>query len=414
MTVDLPGSDGHSEPFELIPPPALAAESGKTGFSRLAFAATHVVAKAPLDGGAAGAGAGNEPAAGAAELSPEAIDWEATLEFRRHLWGLGFGVAEAMDTAQRELLGWQVSARLIELTLAEARAEPGRMVIAGAGVDHLPPGRPTIAQLIDGYLHQIEFIHQRGGRAIIFPTAHLSRHYPEPRHFVEVYRQVARQAAKPVLVHWLGEMFAPALKGYFPGESFWRIMEDNPNLLGVKVSLLDQGREESIRRRLATQGQVVFSGDDFNFPPLIRGDEQRLLAETPFEFEGRRFAMGDYSHALLGIFDGIAPVAAQALRCLAAGRTEEYEALLAPTVPLSRHIFGAPTQHYKAGLVFLAYLNGHQHHCHLLGDLERERSQEHYVELFKLANAAGVLDEPEAAYGRLLAMLQHPLPRPTP
>jgi Protein of unknown function (DUF993) len=313
-----------------------------------------------------------------------------------------------MDTAQREAVGWECSALLLERTLAAAREAPGRRVLGGAGTDSLATDAPSLAQLVDAYVAQVEFIHERGGRAILFPTPHLPARFPEPRHYVELYRAVSAQVSQPVFVHWLGEMFAPALAGYFPGDSFWRIMEDNPNLLGVKVSLLDQGREEAIRRRLATGGQVVLTGDDFNYPALIRGSGRGTpigSGGARFAFDGGEWPLGDYSHALLGIFDAIAPVASHALTLLAAGDAAGYERLLAPTVPLARAIFGAPTRYYKAGLVFLAYLNGHQREFHLLEELETRRDMAHYGELFRLADAAGVLDDPPGAYERFRPLL---------
>lgn len=393
MRVHLPTTGGPLKQYRLLPPLTATPVPGtRPRFNRIAYAAAHVVAK-PVNGAAA------------SPRSPESIDWEATLRFRRHLWHLGFGIAEAMDTAQRELLGWDNAARLLDLTLAEARAEPGRAVIGGAGTDSLASPAPTLRQVIDAYVMQAEFIHERGGRVILFPTVLLPRHFPRPEHYVEVYRTVTREVSKPVFLHWLGEMFAPALQGYFPGDSFWRITADNPKVLGVKLSLLDRKEEEAIRRRLAAQGQVVLTGDDFNFPALIKG-RRGVLARRTFDFEGRTYPLEDYSHALLGIFDGIARVASRALVCLAQANLGEYDRLMAPTVALARHIFKAPTQYYKAGLVFLAYLNGHQPHAHLLDDLERQRTITHYAMLFKLANAAGVLDDPEAAYQRFVPILR--------
>jgi hypothetical protein len=292
----------------------------------------------------------------------------------------------------------------MERTLSAAREAPGRLVIGGAGTDHLDSSSPTIAQIIDAYLYQAEWIHERGGRAILFPTSHLPQRYPQPEHYVQVYREVSVRVSKPVFVHWLGESFAPALKGYFPGDSFWQIMADNPGILGVKISLLDRAVEEQVRRRLAAQGQVVLTGDDFNYAELMLGTEA-ASAKGDFEFEGRSFPLADYSHALLGIFDAIAPVASRALARLAAGDVEAYRRLLAPTVPLSRHIFCEPTYLYKAGLVFLAYLNGHQPDFHLLDQLETKRDVLHYAELFRLADAAGLLDDPAGAYERFLPLL---------
>ncbi len=456
MLVQLPTAQGRLAPLDLEAPHALAqplarepvraaAPAAPTPFNRLAYAAAHVVAlPAPPAGPPAGPPSGTQsgPPPGPQTGAPtgalpgplagslrDSIDWEATLRYRRHLWSLGLGVAEAMDTAQRELLGWETSAHLLDVTLRAAAERPGCRVIGGAGTDQLASGTPSLTEIIDAYVSQAEFIHARGGRVILFPTALLPRLYPEPRHTVEVYRTVSRHVSRPVFVHWLGEMFAPALKGYFPGQSFWDVMADNPRILGVKLSLLDEAREEGIRRRLAPQGQVVLTGDDFNFPALIQGAphgpgaaalksaslksaalestalQPAALPVAAFEFEGARYPSGDYSHALLGIFDGIAPVAARALACLARGDTDGYARLLAPTVPLARHIFGEPTRFYKAGLVFLAYLNGHQEHFHLLAGLERERDILHYAELFRLAHAAGVLEDPVSAYERFRPLL---------
>lgn len=391
MLVRLPTPEGRLIPLDLAPP--AAREEPRTSpapFNRIVYAAAHVVALPTRD---------THP-----PRLADAIDWDATLRFRHHLWSLGFGIAEAMDTAQREVLGWDTSAQLLDMTLRAAAKQPGRRVIGGAGTDHLTAAAPSLAQIIDAYVFQAEYIHARGGRVILFPTALLPQRYPEPRHYVEVYRSVSRQVSKPVFVHWLGDMFAPPLKGYFPGTSFWDLMADNPQILGVKLSLLDQALEESIRARLAGQGQIVLTGDDFHFPALIRGRE-RKLASAHFEYEGTRYPLDDYSHALLGIFDGIAPVASRALVCLAAADGAGYERLMAPTVPLSRHIFRDPTRFYKAGLVFLAYLNGHQDHFHLLDSLERERDILHYAELFRLAHGAGVLNDPPDAYARFRPIL---------
>ena len=395
MIVQLPEPGGAMTDWRLLPVPAeardfaLGAPKAPPRFNRIVYAAAHLVAK---------------PQGTADPRDPENVDWEATGAFREHLWRLGFGIAEAMDTAQREQVGWEISARLLAQTLAAADS-PHKQVMGGAGTDSLTTDAPTLAQLVDAYVYQAEYIHARGGRVILFPTAHLPARFPEPRHYVQVYRAIAEQVSRPVFLHWLGEMFAPALKGYFPGDSFWEITADNPNILGVKVSLLDQAREEAIRRRLARQGQVVLTGDDFNYPALIEGGGEPATGPD-FEWQGRRYAAGDYSHALLGIFDGIATVASPALAALAAGDARTYHRLMAPTVPLSRHIFRDPTRFYKAGLVFLAYLNGHQEHFHLLGGMEAARDLSHYVTLFRLANEAGVLLNPPDAYARFAPMLR--------
>ena len=392
MKVQLPDPGGAMKDWTLLPPLAEAREAVPPHFNRIVYAAAHIVAKPQGNGDA---------------RDPENVDWEATGAFREHLWRHGFGIAEAMDTAQREMLGWETSAHLLAQTLNAASAQglsSGRAVMGGAGTDSLPTESPTLTQIIDAYVFQAEYIHARGGRVILFPTAHLPARFPEPRHYISVYRAVTAQVSRPVFLHWLGAMFAPQLRGYFPGESFWEIAADNPKVLGVKMSLLDQAAEEAARRRLAAQGQVVLTGDDFNYPALIAGQDTPVQGPD-LEWEGRQYPLGDYSHALLGIFDGIATVASRALAALAAGDRQTYHRLMEPTVPLSRHIFCDPTRFYKAGLVFLAYLNGHQEQFHLLGGLEASRDISHYATLFRLANEAGVLADPPRAYDRFAPIL---------
>jgi hypothetical protein len=196
--------------------------------------------------------------------------------------------------------------------------------------------------------------------------------------------------SQPVVLHWLGEMFDPALRGYWGSadlgqalDTVTRLIQDNvPKVEGIKVSLLDARWELELRRRLPP-GVKMYTGDDFNYAALIAGD-----------------ASG-HSHGLLGIFDPIAPVAAVALGELAAGRIERYRALLDPTVALSREMFRAPTRHYKAGVVCLAWLNGHQDHFSMAGGLQSARGAVHYARLFELADACGVLADPELAMLRM-------------
>jgi hypothetical protein len=199
---------------------------------------------------------------------------------------------------------------------------------------------------------------------------------------------------QPVIIHWLGDMFDPALAGYWGsadldsamGTAVAIINDNAAKVDGVKISLLDKDREIAMRRRLK-QGVLMCTGDDFNYAELIAGDEQ------------------GFSHALLGIFDSIAPAASAALTQLAGGDVEAFREILAPTVPLSRHIFRAPTRFYKTGVVFMAYLNGHQDHFTLVGGQESARSTLHLAELFRLADAAGLLRDPEQAISRMRAVL---------
>jgi hypothetical protein len=325
--------------------------------TRVAFAAAHVVAD-PDDG----------------------IDWEATLAFRRHLWDHGLGVAEAMDTAQRGMgLDWPAAEELIRRTAAEG----GGRVAAGAATDHTQP--KTLDEVRAAYEHQCELIEGTGAQAVVMASRALAALATSPDDYREVYGAVLRQLERPAILHWLGDMFDPALAGYWGSpaldeatETLLAIVGDHTDMVdGVKVSLLDAQREVDIRHRLP-EGVRLYTGDDFNYPELI--------------------ASG--SDALLGIFDAIAPAAAAALHALDAGDREEYDRILEPTVPLARRLFEAPTFNYKAGIVFLAHLNGHQPHFHLLGGLETARSKEHLADVYALAERAGLLRDPELAAAR--------------
>jgi dihydrodipicolinate synthase/N-acetylneuraminate lyase len=310
--------------------------------SRVAFAAAHVAA-----------GEHGE------------IDWEATLAFRRHLWGHGLGVAEAMDTAQRGMgLDWPAARELIRRTAGER----GGRLAAGAGTDHAEPR--TLADVRAAYEHQCEFVESTGAQVIVMASRALAALATSADDYREVYGAVLRQLERPAIVHWLGEMFDPALAGYWGGddEVVIEILAAHADKVdGIKVSLLDAAREVAIRERLP-DGVRLYTGDDLNYPELI--------------------ASG--SDALLGIFDPIAPAAAAALRALDAGDRAEYDRILAPTVPLARKLFEPPTFNYKTGIVYLAYLNGHQQHFRMLGGMETARSAEHLAEVKRLAERAGL------------------------
>ncbi len=348
--------------------------------SRVAFAAVHVV----LD-----------PLADTTPVSPPQLDWEATLNYRRYLWSLGFAVAEAMDTAQRGMgLDWGTAKELIRRSITAARAVGGT-VACGAGTDHLVP-RPglTLADVEEAYAEQVSFVEGEGGQVILMASRALAATAQGPDDYARVYGNILSQVAQPVILHWLGDMFDPALAGYWGSrdldtatDSCLQIISQHATKIdGVKISLLDAGHEVAMRRRLPPNVKM-YTGDDFNFAELIGGDQQ------------------GYSHALLGIFDAIAPVASAALQALDAGDQVAYRALLDPTVPLSRHIFQQPTFYYKTGVVFLAYLNGHQHHFRMLGGQESARSIIHLAELFMLADRAGVLLDPERAAARFRPLL---------
>ena len=330
--------------------------------TRVAFAAAHVVA---------------DPAGG--------IDWEATLHFRRHLWAHGLGVAEAMDTAQRGMgLDWPDARELIRRTAAEG----GGRLAAGAATDHAQP--LTLDEVRAAYEQQCEFVEGTGAQVIVMASRALAALATGPDDYRTVYGAVLGGLERPAILHWLGDMFDPALAGYWGSddlddatETLLAIVADHADKVdGVKVSLLDADREVDIRRRLP-EGVRLYTGDDFNYPELIAGG----------------------SDALLGIFDAIAPAAAAALHALDRGDRAEYDRILEPTVPLARRLFEAPTFNYKTGIVFLAWLNGHQDSFTLLGGLETARSREHLADVLVLADRAGLLRDPELAVARARQVL---------
>jgi hypothetical protein len=346
-------------------------------FSRVAYSAAHVVADARSL---------RDP------WIASAIDWDATLRYRKHLFTLGLGVAEAMDTAQRGMgLDWPTSLELIKRTVAVAKDHPGALVASGAGTDQLPPGGDvSLADVIGAYEEQVEAIEAVGGRLIMMASRALTSAARSPDDYAKVYGTILRQAREPVILHWLGDMFDPALSGYWGTSGVddamdvcLRVIHENVEKVdGIKISLLDKQREIAMRRRLPPSVKM-YTGDDFNYPELIQGDTQ------------------GYSHALLGIFDAIAPAASFALSALASGDRTRFQEVLEPTIPLSRHIFAAPTRFYKSGIVFLAWLNGHQDHFVMVGGQQSARSAAHYSELFRLADAAASFDDPELAVSRM-------------
>ena len=349
--------------------------------NRIAYAAAHIVV---------------DPFADIDPWEGRAIDWERTIAFREYLWDLGFGVAEAMDTAQRGMgLDWAGAQDLIRRSSAAAAARPGALIAYGAGTDHLAPGPEiSIDRVIRAYEEQVGFVDGLGGRVILMASRALAAAARSPDDYIRDYDRNLGQVRQPVIIHWLGEMFDPALAGYWGSAGHLAAMETAIEVInthadkvdGVKISLLDKDKEIVMRRRLAP-GVKMYTGDDFSYAELIAGDER------------------GFSHALLGIFDAIAPVASAALGKLAAGDREAYDTLLDPTVPLSRHIFKAPTRYYKTGVVFLAYLNGFQQHFHMLGGQQSARSLQHLGELFRLADAARVLRDPDLAASRMRQML---------
>jgi hypothetical protein len=347
---------------------------------RIAYAAVHVVA---------------DPLADADPTTRTAIDWDATLAYRRHLWSYGLAVAEAMDTAQRGMgLDWSAAQELIRRSLAEARAAGG-VIACGAGTDHLAPGHGvTLDDVERAYAEQCAFIEDHGGRVILMASRALARAARTPDDYMTVYGAILRQIRQPVILHWLGDMFDPQLAGYWGSSDTAAAMElclaviheHRAKIDGIKISLLDAEQEIAMRRRLPA-GVRMYTGDDFSYDRLILGDDHGS------------------SHALLGIFDAIAPAASAALQALDTGDTAAFRAILAPTVPLSRHIFQAPTYSYKTGIVFLAYLNGHQRHFRMVGGKESARSVLHLAELYRLADAAGLIVDAELAAERMRRVL---------
>src|SRR5690349_7060822 len=379
--ITLPTKDRRLEPYVTGEPIVLPKKGATPKLNRIAYAATHVVA---------------DPLADVDPWLDAAIDWDRTIAFRDYLWDLGLGVAEAMDTAQRGMgLDWAGAKELIRHALAAAKARPGALIGCGVGTDHLDAGPDvTLDDVIRAYEEQIEAIEQMGGRLILMASRALARAAKGPDDYARVYGRILAQVNEPVIIHWLGEMFDPALAGYWGAADHLAAMETCLAILGdhagkvdgVKISLLSKEKEIAMRRRLPA-GMRMYTGDDFNYAELIAGDEE------------------GHSDALLGIFDAIAPAASAGLARLAAGDEAGFHDILAPTVPLSRHIFKAPTRFYKTGVVFLAYLNGLQDHFLMIGGQQSTRSLQHLSELFRLADKALVLSDPELAVNRMAAVL---------
>ncbi|MES2260712.1 MAG: dihydrodipicolinate synthase family protein [Pseudomonadota bacterium] len=376
--MNLPGLDGRTQAYTLQGTP-WSAPSARP-FNRVVLSAAHVVA---------------DPFADVDPASGSAIDWDATLAYRRYLAGMGLGIAEAMDTAQRGMgLCWRDALELIRRTRATL-GDNSVPIFNGCGTDHLDLAEVrSVQDVIDAYREQMDAIQQAGGRLILMASRALARVARSPDDYLKVYRQVLAHAEQPVVLHWLGDMFDPELKGYWGtadltearGLALQVIRESEAKVDGIKISLLDKQREIDMRRLLPASVKM-YTGDDFNYPELIAGD-----------------AAG-YSHALLGIFDAIAPAAAHALGALAQGDHQRFMQILEPSVPLSRRIFSAPTRFYKTGVVFMAYLNGHQDHMVMLAGHQAMRALPYFVDIFRMADAAGLLRDPELAVARMQRLL---------
>ncbi|CAN7605240.1 dihydrodipicolinate synthase family protein [Mesorhizobium sp. LjNodule214] len=375
MDIILPEEGGRHSGYRLVGQPVQPVAGAR--FSRIAYAAAHVVA---------------DPLAMTDPWSRPVVDWNKTMAFRHHLWVLGFRIAEAMDTSQRGMgFDWASAKELIRRSIAEASTVEGADLASGAGTDHLAPSTArSLDDVIAAYEEQFGFIEGEGGKAIMMASRALAAVATGPDDYARVYDRILGQASGKVILHWLGDMFDPALKGYWGSNDFEMALDTVVAIIerhaskveGIKISLLDADKEVALRNRLP-EGVVMFTGDDFNYPELIAGDGQR------------------HSHALLGIFDAIAPVANAALAKLADGDRAGYDALMAPTVPLSRKIFEAPTEYYKAGIVFMAWLNGHQDHFSMIGGMQSARGILHYADVFRHADQAGLLADPELAVARM-------------
>ncbi|MER5962325.1 dihydrodipicolinate synthase family protein [Streptomyces sp. NPDC002057] len=375
--IRLPEIGGGVREYEPRTEPLLPGGSGPLT-SRTVFSAAHVVA---------------DPYADTSPDSPAAVDWDATLAFRRHLWSHGLGVAEAMDTAQRGMgLDWTGAAELIRRSAAEARSVGGA-IACGVGTDQLI-GPADLVAVRKAYEEQLALVEETGSQAILMASRALAAAAQGPDDYLDLYGHLLRQAGEPVVLHWLGPMFDPALDGYWGSadldtatETFLEVVAAHPDKVdGIKVSLLDARREVELRRRLP-EGVRCYTGDDFHYPELIAGDEQ------------------GFSHALLGIFDPLAPLAAEAVRTLDTGDADGFRAILDPTVALSRHLFRAPTRFYKTGVVLLAWLAGHQDHFTMVGGLQSARSLPHLARAYELADGLGLFPDPALAEERMRSLL---------
>ncbi|MGJ7611517.1 MULTISPECIES: dihydrodipicolinate synthase family protein [unclassified Variovorax] len=393
LSLILPTAGGTLAPYTLRGTAPVKPAAGVT-FDRIVYSAAHVVA---------------DPLAAIDPWLQCAVDWDTTIAYRRHLFSLGLGVAEAMDTAQRGMgLDWPTSLELIRRSLDAAKDVPGALVASGCGTDHLDiDDVKSVDDVIRGYEEQMAAIEALGGKLIVMASRALARVAKSPADYERVYDRILRQAKQPVVLHWLGDMFDPALAGYWGTKDVDAAMDTALGIIaahpdkvdGIKISLLDKDKEIAMRRRLPATGGAdglgvrMYTGDDFNYAELIAGDG---FGSEPTHGK---------SDALLGIFDAIAPAASAALGALAQGDTEKFHAILGPTVPLSRHIFAAPTRFYKTGVVFMAWLNGHQKHFTMVGGQQSTRSLQHFAELFRLADAADLLEQPELSVRRMKTLL---------
>ena len=394
--------------------------------SRVAYAAAHVVPKVHAD---------NTPG------QPADIDWDATLAFRRNVYSWGLGVADAMDTAQRNMGLDAAATRELIARSAEVAREEGGSVVVGVNTDHVDESHISLDRVIAAYLEQLHFTEEQGAGPVLMASRHLARVATGAEDYRRVYREVLSRATVPVVLHWLGPAFDPELAGYF-GSPDWQpasevlleVIAENPGkVAGVKMSLLNAESEVSVRERLP-EGVRMFTGDDFNYVSLIApapaptptpgspsardAAERTASSREPAVHSATSRAFGEggsgsgsgsgrgYSDALLGAFAAITPVASAAIQALDAGDLESYLRILGPTEELSRQVFAAPTFYYKTGVAFLAWLNGHQPAFQMVGGLHSARSLPHLSRIVELANASLALEQPDLARERWHGMLR--------
>ncbi|MGP5218881.1 dihydrodipicolinate synthase family protein [Arthrobacter rhombi] len=366
--------------------------------SRHAYAAAHVIPDVRAE---------NVPGA------PAQLDWDTTLAYRHELWSYGLGVADAMDTAQRGMgLDWAATGELIRRSAAEAAAvvaskapaTAGKSVrdllACGAGTDQLdlatvPSGPAGLNVVLEAYREQMALVEEAGAKTILMASRALAAVATDAEDYLHVYSTLLREAKQPVILHWLGTMFDPALAGYWGSDDVATATDTFSSLVsghaekidGVKVSLLDAGHEVALRASLPA-GVRLYTGDDFNYPELIDGDGSH------------------HSDALLGIFAAIYPAASAALQSYDAGDPVAARATLDSTRELGKHIFSAPTFYYKTGIAFLSWINAQQPGFQMVGGLHSGRSLMHLSWTFELADAAGLLLDPERSAARMSTFLQ--------
>jgi hypothetical protein len=377
MKIALPDATGTLTDYTLTGTPLPESRLPATP-ARVVYSAAHVVAD-PFTA--------NDPS------GPATVDWQATMRFRHHLHGLGLGIAEAMDTAQRGMgLDWAGALELIRRTRSEL---PDALVANGCGTDHLNPADARdLDDVKRAYMEQLDAIQALDARVILMASRALARVAKGPEDYIRIYSNILSACDHPVILHWLGDMFDPQLAGYWGSDRFDETLETVVSIIeanaakvdGIKISLLDKDKEIALRRRLP-EGVRMYTGDDFNYPELIAGDDH------------------GYSHALLGIFDPLAVAAAHAVNQLGQGDVTDFRATLDPTVPLARLIFRAPTQYYKSGVVFLAWLNGFQDHFVMLNGAQAMRPLPYFTEVFRLADDCGLLRDPDMAVTRMKRLL---------